>query len=208
MNYTTLIALYRKNVSQVIIYVSYDLEKWIEWKEVNVNENSILAFVVSHADGQFIDGENVFEPLPEKIYFIEERNNQDRSNLPKFSEIVSVSELVEIKHLPSPFQSYDSSLYTTQLSNKGPEPIKIRRFSSYNNGFWNTLKSRPLHSTIIDGWFNDLDFRMWYNQQSEWIPPQHAVCDYRNYGEQCCWVYEIQTFQGTIFWIKSTVEKS
>ena len=84
--------------------------------------------------------------------------------------------------------------------------FKINRFTAYSKQLWNKLKARPSHSNIIDGWFNNSDFNMWYGQKSEWIKPNDSVCDFRNYGEFCFWLYEIQMEDGQVFWFGSYKE--
>lgn len=108
---------------------------------------------------------------------------------------------VEIVHSLSPFIKNDSSLYTTQITNKGTSAFKVNRFTSYSKQFMNKLKSRPKHSNIIGGWFTDNDFRMWYGQNSEWVKPNGSVSDLRNYGGSCFWLYEFQTDEGQVFWV-------
>ncbi len=203
---TTQLALYKKLVPNVSIFVSYDLNSWVEYNDITSDTEKVLASIVLHSDGQIIDGHNEFEPLPKGAYFIEERTAIDKTKLPKFKDISTEFKGLEITHSPTPFNINDSSLYATRIKNKGAVAFKINRFSSYTKQFWDILKTSPEHSNIINGWFNESDFRSWYGQNSEWINPQDSVCDYRNYGDYCYWLYEIQTKDGEVLWVSSYKE--
>lgn len=200
---TSQIELYRTLTPNVSLHVSYDLNRWDLYEKSDLDERKVLAFIALHSDGQIIDGSNEFTPLPEGAYFIEERKDIDKSKLPKFHQIESIPKHIDINHQPSPFKEYDSSLYTTQITNKGTSAFKINRFSSYTAQFWNKIKGRPAHSNIINGWFNSFDFQLWYDQKAEWIKPNETVCDLRNYGNNCFWVYEVQYEDGRIIWVSS-----
>lgn len=200
---TSQIELYRILTPNVSIYISYDLNSWERYEKDDQNERKVLAFIALYADGQILDGQNEFEPLPEGAYFIEEREYIDKSKLPKFTQIESIPKHVEITHQPSPFKDFDLSLYATQITNKGTSAFKINRFSSYAEQFWNKIKGRPVHNNIINGWFDSRDFQMWYDQKAEWIKPNETVCDLRNFGNNCNWIYEIQHEDGQIIWVSS-----
>jgi hypothetical protein len=206
MKTTPELVLYKKLIPTISIFVSYDLNTWEKFDDTYSNTQEILASIILYSDGQIIDGHHEFEPLPKGAYFIEERADIDRTRLPKFKDMVSEIKNVEITHSSTPFNSYDSGLYATRIKNKGSVAFKVNRFSSYTKQRWNVLKTRPEHANIINGWFNDNDFRMWYGQNSEWINPQETFCDYRNYGDHCFWLYEIQTKDGQVFWISSYKE--
>ncbi len=200
---TSQIELYRTFTPNASIYVSYDLICWEPYEKTDLNEEKVLAYIVLLSDGQIIDGDNEFAPLPEGAYYIEERNNIDKSKLPKFNQIKSIASGIHISHQPSPFNEYDSSLYATQLTNNGSSAFKINRFSSYTEQLWNKIKRRPRHSNLINGWFNSQDFKLWYDQKSEWIQPNETVSDMRNYGDNFHWIYEVEYEDGQIIWVSS-----
>ena len=203
MKMTSQIELYRTLTPDIKMYVSCDLNSWELYEKSDLDERKILAFIALHSDGQIIDGHNEFEPLPDGAYFIEERKDIDKSKLPKFNQIQSRHKHIDINHQPSPFKDFDLSLYATQITNKGTEAFKINRFSSYTEQIWNKIMVRPAHNNIINGWFNCFDFRLWYNQKTEWIKPNETVCDLRNYGNSCYWIYEVEYEDGRIIWVSS-----
>lgn len=193
-------------IPEVSIQVSYDLVHWDSFDQEKFCEKDVLAYIVSYSDGQIIDCENEFEPFPNRIYFIEQRNSFDQSDLPRFKDIRFESYQIEIIHDYSPFQHNDASLYKTQITHIGDSNFKVNRFAAFNNSFWNKLKTKPAHSSFIDGWFSGLDFKLWYGQKTEWINPGDSLCDFRNYGTNCFWLYEIQVEDGELFWIASRVK--
>lgn len=190
----------------ITVYVSYDRKLWEKFDPGQPTSNEIYAWIALYSDGQVVDCFDEFEPLPDGAYFIEERKKVDRSDLPKFKDIRLDSEEVMIVHERSPFHIYDASLYQTRITNKGKRAFKINRFSAYNKQLWDKFKARPSHANIIDGWFNQDDFKAWYGQQTEWIQPTDSVCEYRNYGENCFWIYEVQMEDGEISWVAAFKE--
>lgn len=206
-----LIELYSKTTPEISIHVSYNLNQWEIYDPENSDKGKILAFLALYSDGQIVDGDNEFEPLPDGCYYIQDREDVDETIHPKFKEIKAEHHQIEITHLPSPFSIYDSTLYKTQIINKGPAAFKIIRFTAYWKSIWHKFKSRPSGYAMIDGFFNGDDFKMWYGQKSEWITPGSTVCDFRNYGEDCVWLYEVEIKNGEKFWIgslKTTDKKS
>lgn len=205
---TSKINLYYSLYQDIEIYISND-EK--EWKKIESNtdlqQTQFNSFIVLNPDGQIMDGENEFEPLPKGAYYIEDRKLIDQTPLPYLKEINFEPEFLKIENLVSPFHKFDNSLYSTRITNTGTIDFKINRFSAFSKNFLNKIRKRPLHSTIVDGWFNNNDFIHWYGLRSEWIKPGDSVSDHRNYGNRCIWVYEVKTQDGRIYWIGANKKK-
>lgn len=110
-------------------------------------------------------------------------------------ELKAGKSFLDIKHFCPP-DARDKPYYSTSLTNRTSEKLRIDRFASYTeNG-----DLLVLH-TMTGGFFTAQQFREWYNLDGdEWIEPGKVVTDPNNHSNLgVYWAYFGTTASGQSF---------
>jgi hypothetical protein len=190
-----------------LIYVGTPLDSPVEWKLAEV-EGQILslsgarteiedltAFLVVYANGQVLQAERPFFPLPEGVGFFEERAEQ-RRDLLDLSELAEGEAFVKVSYGESASHPNDRSQYSTTIRNNSDTKLRVLKFGAFT-------KSADGYrlSTVSGDFFSDDEFISWYGAAKDgWITPGQTVMDPDNYGGgDGYWVYYFETESGKKF---------
>lgn len=189
------------------IYVGWPLDTPTQWEaavvadgSLQINGNAIdlaeiSSFLIVYPNGEVLDYERLFFPLPDGVTFLEKTEEvvQDKLNP---STLVAGSSLLEITHGPSASRPGEPGYYSTSLKNISSVKIRVDKFTA----FMNTGNAYVL-STVSGGYFSSEQFIAWYGVPDDgWIQPGQTVSDPNNYGGgDGYWVYFIQTETGDEF---------
>ena len=189
------------------VFVGVPLENPMGWDEVFSMEGDALwgadlraypiaeasSWVVCYANLELVDGEGLFEPLPEGVTQIRATS----AEMPRFKagDLKAGLRLVSIEFEQSPTHPRERWYYLTRLTNLSGERIRCLAFGAYVKGAVGFVLSN-----VTGSLFSAEQFEEWYGvRRGGWIEPGESVADPTNYGSQCYWVYYFETESGGRF---------
>ncbi|WP_298919011.1 hypothetical protein [uncultured Nostoc sp.] len=189
--------IYLKQNRNFQVFIGYPLANPIEWIQIfNFNNtelicgkrriyiNDVRSFIIAYPSGEILDGELVFYPLPQGIYYIQnEKNIKSEIIIPENLKLGN--QLLKIVHEKAVHEKRNN-YYSTKLINISPEKIRVIKFAGYTQ-----YHGMYILSTITGGYFSEQNFREWYGVDEDgWIKLGQIVIDPNNYsGGKSYWVY-------------------
>jgi hypothetical protein len=163
----------------------------ISYGEETTQLTDVKSYIVAYPNGEIVDGNNIFEPLPEGINYIKESftNSQEILSL----QLDDGKQFVEISHGHSETHS-DPRYYSTTIKNIFNEKIRVIKFGGFNK-----KGKRYILSNVSGEFYSAEQFINWYNASTDgWILPGESVSDPSNYGHGY-WVFFCETETGKQF---------
>jgi hypothetical protein len=112
----------------------------------------------------------------------------------KLADLKAGNKILKIRHR-QPAADRDRLYYSSSLTNRSSERVRIDRFGSYiRQG-----KTLILHS-LTGGCYDRQQFRAWYDVDGEWLEPSQTVIDRSGHSHPgTYWVYFGTTASGQSF---------
>ena len=191
------------------VYIGYPLDAPRRWMRIvrldgdhlllddeqQVPVEHVGSFIVAYDNGEILDFEKLFPPLPEDVHSIDYAEVQVKHVL-KPALLDSANGLAVVEYGP-PRKGPDGRWhYSTALRNVGSEPLRVIKFGGYARRWW-----RWRLSTINGAFFYAEEFRSWYGMgEREWLEPGEQAEDPDNYGPPpVIWAYFCTTKSGIQF---------
>ena len=155
----------------------------------------VRSFIVTYSNGEVLDSELMFAPIPDGVHWIDEAENPTIHYL-KSKDFKDGGRFVEIHFGAHPRRSADGIRYATWLTNISTRKIRVTRFGAYSR---HLLRYRL--DTVSKTFFTAEHFRHWYGlEHKEWIEPGETVSDPNNYGGSgVLWAFWCETDEGEKF---------
>ena len=153
------------------------------------------SFLVVYPNGEVLNAERVFFPLPPGIRFVS--GAADRKN--DALDVGSLDEgrrLASITYGRSASRPNEPGHYSTTIQNISTNKIRVKKF-----GFFAASANGFRLKTISGDYFTGDEFVSWYGTPSDgWIPAGESVSDPNNYsGSDGYWVYYFEGEDGRQF---------
>lgn len=208
---------YLKRARSYIVYVGTPIHCPDRWERVaqlgsgeltlesgeRVPLGSVRSFLVAYTNGELLDGDGLFLPLPDEVHQIGFAD----------APVEHVLDLAALEYGASyasveygvPRRGPDGNwYYATTLRNISGEPIRIVRFGGYMKRWW-----RWKLSTITGAFFSANEFRAWYGMgDRRWLAPGETAQDPDNYGSPpVIWAYFCESESGVRFVVGSILKR-
>ena len=197
--------LSQERVYRIYVGIAHDSPR--EWKQVGVEgqmltlagENleleDITAFLVVYPNGEVLDTEQPFFPLPEGVRFIEPKTHT-RIDILNPSELDEGQTFVKISFGPSASRQNEPNRYSTTIHNISNCKIRVQRFAAFKKS-----GSAYRLNTISGDYFSADEFINWYHAPKDgWILPGESVTDPNSYGGgNGYWVCYVEMEDGNEF---------
>jgi hypothetical protein len=161
----------------------------------------VRAFLVAYSNGEILDYEKLFPPLPAGIHSIKVSRTPVADVL-RLEDVQQGAQYIDITFGPSAMARADKYYYSTTLRNRTPQRIQVTKFAGYSEIEQGCYR---VH-TVTKAYFTADEFLSWYGLKDEWIPPNGTACDPHNYGGPgSLWAYFCQFESGEEFIAGATV---
>jgi hypothetical protein len=173
----------------------YDDDVLITSAMEQVPISDVSSFVVAYSNGEILDSEEVFAPLPEGLFFVEPET-EEKPHMINTEDFVAGKAFVEIEFGRCLSRPREPCYYSTTVRNISGHKLRVTKFGAYSKkGNQWTL------NTITRSFFTVEQFNLWYAVDSDgWIKPGQEVMDPNNYGGPVAlWAYYCVSDKGEEF---------
>ena len=157
--------------------------------------SDVSSFVVAYSNGEILDTEEVFGPLPEELFFVKSET-EEKQHMINAEDLEAGKVFVEIEFGRCSSRPTEPCYYSTTLRNISEHKLRVIKFGAYSKkGNQWTL------NTITRSFFTDEQFNQWYAVDRDgWIKPGQEVMDPNNYGGPIAlWAYYCVSDKGDDF---------
>jgi hypothetical protein len=206
------LAKHRRDYRILIGVPPHEPNQWLEarcFDEVmsvanygDVPLDAITAFVVAYPNGQVVDCEVTGLNWPPGITGLEP--GPAEAEIIRAGDLKSGEQFLQVTYGRSKAKPNDVNCYSTTLTNRSHQLIRVVRFAAY------VPTSRGFElSTVTGGHYSAAEFQNWYGLgTNEWIFPGELVTDHNNYGGiPILWAYHCETEHGEKFIAAALLEK-
>ena len=188
------------------VYVGVPIEKPDRWQRATqytsdevmlgneaVSVEKVMAFVVAYPNGQMLDAEMHGLGLPEGLTGLSPGKPASEHITLDPRDAARGLELIDVQYSPSPANPDSVSHYSTAVTNRAGEPIRITRFGAFVK-----LDGEYRLSTVTGSYFSAEEFIQWYQAPADgWLPDGFTATDPDNYGSpEVIWAYFAETKSG------------
>ncbi len=169
-----------------------------DWKKVEpdkIDLQEVRAFIITYPSGEVLDTFRAGSSLPDDVHYFNGPVYKDDTE--GFSKKRVRNDLAPVVHGKCLSHPNDESYYSTTLTNKTNQKIRVYKFAPMNKVFGIFYPSEPQY-----GYYSPLQFKEWFRVRDEdgWISPNEQVTDPDNWGSgKGFWAYFIEGENGDKF---------